>query len=250
MLLLKKYRRSIISIGIFLILWQCAFLFTEDGALFLSSPLLVVRELYSMFSGSQIYMHLEKSLVALFVGLTLGLSFGVFIGVLLGYYPKIKEYLWPYVFFLNALPLVAIFPLIIIWFGIGIASKIGIIFIMTFVPIVISTMDGIESMPQTLRTMAMSFGASNMLIIRAIALPHALPHIFSGLRIAVGRGIVGLVIAEVFGYGKGIGYLVSFYGANFQITRLMAVVVVLLAISLLLTSAIGIIEKKILLYKK
>jgi NitT/TauT family transport system permease protein len=98
--------------------------------------------------------------------------------------------------------------------------------------------------------MAKSFGANKLFILRTITFYSILPFVFSSLRIAVGRGLAGLIVGEAFGYGKGLGFLVSFYGNTFQTPRLMFVILVLLIISFILINLIGKSEKRVIKWKK
>jgi NitT/TauT family transport system permease protein len=180
-------------------------------------------------------------LSAFFIGLIIAIIIGVVVGIAVGGSKKLEAAIKPYVFALNSLPLVAIIPLMIIWFGIGAFSKTVVVFLVAVIPIIISVSDGVKTVDQNLVKMAESFGASKIKVIFF----HSLPNIISGIRIAVGRALVGLLAAEFFGFGKGIGYLISLYGSTFEVNKMMALVLLVIAFNILMIALINITEKKL-----
>jgi len=109
--------------------------------------------------------------------------------------------------------------------------------------IIINTIDGVKNTDKELLKMAKSFKAGKLFTIKSIMFYKSLPFIFSGMRIAVGKSIIGLVVAEIFGYGIGLGYLVSFYGANFAAAKLIFIIFVLLGIALTMTGLLAAVSR-------
>jgi NitT/TauT family transport system permease protein len=246
---LKKHCLSIFSVAVFFAAWEIIARLKLINPLFISSPLKVYLAGYELIRTGEIFPHLFASLEALFFGLFLAIIFGTIAGLLIGSNKTLYEFFSPYVYALSSLPTVAVIPLIIIWFGIGIYAKIAIVFLMALKPLLINIIDGVRKVDSRLTGMARSFRASNFFIIRTITIYSVLEFAFSGLRISVGRSITGLIVGEAFGYGKGLGFLVSFYGNTFQTARLMFLISLFFVVSLFLISLVNVAEKKIIRWK-
>lgn len=247
---IKKDYLGIISVFSFFLLWEYVARINIVDPLFISSPFKIMSAGLNLISSGDIYPHLMVSLEALFLGLFLAVLFGVFAGILIGSSELLHNFFSPYVYALSSLPTVAIIPLVIIWFGIGIYAKIIIVFLMALKPILINIIDGVKNIDSRLLIMAKSFGANNFFVLKTITVFGILPFVFAGLRISIGRCITGLIVGEAYGYGKGLGFLVSFYGMSFQTSRLMFVIIILLLISMILIGLIKMAEKKIIKWKR
>lgn len=249
LLLFKKYYLSILSVFIFFAVWEFISRLKLIDPLFISSPSKVFLAGLELIRSGEIFPHLFISMEALLSGLFLAVIFGVIAGLLVGSNKFLYKIFSPYIYTLNSLPIVAVIPLIIIWLGIGMYAKIAIVFIMALKPILINVTDGVKNVDAKLIGMAKSFGADGFSVLRTVTFFSILPFSLSGLRISVGRGITGLVVGEAFGYGKGLGFLVSFYGANFQTSRLIFVIILLLVISMSLIGLVKFTEKKVIRWK-
>lgn len=244
----SRYVHSILSLAFFMLAWQALIPFFKKE-LFFSTPLNILHEGFELIVSGYLAPHLMFSLGVLLVGFLAALILGIISGIILGLHAWLRSFLNPYVYLLNTTPLIAIMPLLIIWFGIGISSKIFIVFLMAFVPILISTIEGIKNVDASRISMARSFGAGTFEIIKSVMFLDALPFIISGARIAIGRSLIGLVLSEAFGSGKGIGYLVSFYGITFQTSRLMFIVFLFFFLAFVANMAVFALEKKMLRYR-
>ena len=166
----------------------------------MSAPSLVWNAAVQLFSSGEIYNDLYVSGVELFWGYILSAVVAVPFGISIGWYKKMSYIFDPFVNAMNATPRVALLPLVIIWLGIGILSKVGIIFLGAVFPILINTRDGVKTTPINLLTAARSFGASEWMIFKTVVLPSTIPFILTGLRLGLGRAIVGVMktlVAEV-----------------------------------------------------
>lgn len=246
---LKKYYLSIISILVFFVLWEIVARLNLISPLFISSPSKIYKAGSVLVLSGEIFPHVWISLKAYFMGFFAGIVLGVSGGLVIGYNRYLYKIFLPYVLALNSLPTIAIIPLVIIWFGIGIQAKIIIVLLMTVKPILINTINAVINTDKNMIKMAKSFGASHYQILSGIVFFSALPFVFSSLQMAIGRGITGLVVGEMFGYGKGLGFLVSFYGNTFQTPRLMFVVMILLVISLTISRIVYAIERKVIKWR-
>lgn len=247
--LIKKYWLSFLSVFVFFFSWELISRLNIIDPLFISSPLKIFKAGNLLVSSGEIFPHIWISLKAFFLGLFLGIIFGVTGGLAIGYNKRLYRIFLPYTLALNSLPTIAIIPLVIIWSGIGTESKIIIVLLMTIKPILINTIYAVKDTDRNLMEMSRSFGASHFQILREVVFFSALPFVFSSLQMAIGRGITGLVVGEMFGYGKGLGFLVSFYGNTFQTAKLMFVVIILLVISLSMSRIIYLAEGKIIKWR-
>lgn len=232
------------GILVFLAAWDVISRFNLINPIFISSPENVFKVCFELFSTRMIYPHLIVSLEEIFIGVFLSIFFGVALGMILGWYEKINLVSSPLIYALYSTPIIAIFPLILIWLGFGIWSKVVIIFLAGFFPIIINTTNAVKNLDPDLLRLGKSFGASDFDIFRKITLPSSIPFIMSGLRIAIPRCIMGMVVGEFFASNEGLGYLITFYGATFQTSRLLAVVLIIVTISIILTLIIDHLEKR------
>lgn len=245
---IKKWRRFF-SVGLFLICWEMFVRMGVLDAIMVSSPSKIFHAGLELIKAGVILPHVIISLEAFTAGLILAIFFGMFIGLIIGSNEKVYDFFWPFIFLLSVLPKVAIIPLVIIWFGIGIGSKIIIIFMMAITPILINVIDGARGVNKEYLEMACSFGAKKGFLLRHLFFFDTLPHFFSGVRIAIGRGVSGIVVAEVFGYGVGLGSLIARYGASYQTARLMFAILILVLFSLVFLWLNEVIRKKVICWE-
>ncbi|MFC1816407.1 ABC transporter permease, partial [Thermodesulfobacteriota bacterium] len=150
----------------------------------------------------------------------------------------------PFITLLYATPRISLIPLIIIWLGIGLWSKVAVVFLGAIFPIIINTTGGFRTLDESLLKAARSFGADNWIIFRTIGLPGSVPFIISGLRLGLGRGLVGIVVAEMFASQAGIGYLIMLAGSSFQTDTVFVGVGIIAGSALLLDSALRMLERR------
>lgn len=243
------YLYGIFSVAFFLVAWEIAGRFKLIDPMFISYPSRVLADGFALLASGKITPHLSISLKTILLGFFLAVASGSLAGMIIGHSKRLYALLRPYVYFLNSFPKIAVVPLIIIWFGVGFASKVAVVYLMALVPVLMSAIDGSRNADPELMRMAKSFRIGKVKTLVYIVFFSALPFIFSGMRISAGRAVIGLVVAEVFGYGKGLGYLLSFYGANFQTSRLMFVILIFFAINMSLVGSIAFFEKKLVKWK-
>jgi NitT/TauT family transport system permease protein len=194
--------------------------------MFMSAPSLVFNAAIQLFSSGEIFNDLYVSGIELFWGYLLSALFAIPFGIMIGWYKKVSHIFDPFVNAMNATPRVALLPLVIIWLGIGILSKVGIIFLGAVFPILINTRDGVKTTPHNLLTAARSFGASEWMIFKTVVLPSTIPFILSGLRLGLGRAIVGVMVGELYAATAGIGFMITVAGATFQTDKVFVGVAV------------------------
>ncbi|EKE18489.1 MAG: hypothetical protein ACD_9C00318G0001 [uncultured bacterium] len=245
-----KYWKGVVSITFFLAIWEIS---VPDGSMrkfFISRPSLIFQNGVDLINSGFLWPHVVTSLQNLLIGIFCAAVVGVFLSLFIGTQKKMYGFFEPYIYVLSTVPKVAFLPLIILWVGVGVYSKILIVFISALIPILINALQGIESVRKEYLSMARSFGASKFQIIKHVIFFDMLPFLFSGLKIAIGRGVSGLIVAEAFGVGSGLGYLVSFYGLTFQSGKLMFIIFLLFLMVMILKNIIGEIQKHMLRYKR
>jgi len=211
----------------FLIIWELVGnTFQLINPMFMSAPSLVWNAAIQLFSSGEIYNDLWVSGVELFWGYVLSALVAVPFGISIGWYKKMSYIFDPFVNAMNATPRVALLPLVIIWLGIGILSKIGIIFLGAVFPILINTRDGVKTTPINLLTAAKSFGASEWMVFKTVVLPSTVPFILTGLRLGLGRAIVGVMVGELYAATAGIGFMITVAGATFQTDKVFVGVLI------------------------
>jgi NitT/TauT family transport system permease protein len=211
----------------FLIIWELVGnTFQLINPMFMSAPSLVWNAAVQLFSSGEIYNDLSVSGVELFWGYVLSALVAIPFGISIGWYKKMSYIFDPFVNAMNATPRVALLPLVIIWLGIGILSKIGIIFLGAVFPILINTRDGVKTTPVNLLTAAKSFGASEWMVFKTVVLPSTIPFILTGLRLGLGRAIVGVMVGELYAATAGIGFMITVAGATFQTDKVFVGVLI------------------------
>jgi NitT/TauT family transport system permease protein len=206
-----------IAVAIFLTAWELVGnVFQWINPMFMSAPSLIFKAGYDMFRSGEIYHDLYVSGVEFLGGYFLAAAVGIPFGIMTGWYKRMSYIFDPFVNALNATPRVALLPLVIIWLGIGILSKVGIIFLGAVFSILINTRDGVKTTPVNLLNAARSFGASEWMVFKTVVVPSTIPFILTGLRLAVGRALVGVLVGELYAATAGIGFMITVAGATFQ----------------------------------
>ena len=177
-------------------------------------------------------------------GFALSVVVGIPFGIGIGWYKKMAYIFDPFINAMNATPRVALLPLIIIWLGIGILSKIGIIFIGAVFPLMINTRDGVKTTPITLVDAARSFGASQWQIFKSVVVPSTVPFVLTGLRLAVGRSLIGVFVGELYAATAGIGFMITVAGATFQTDKVFVGILIFIITGLVVTDILDRIERR------
>lgn len=217
----------------------------QINPLFSSYPSAIAVELWDMTQRGVLLDATIESLQAFLVGYLLAAAIGIPIGLLLGRSSIMEAAFGNYVVAAYTMPIIALIPLFILWFGLGFAVKVAIIFTMGVFPVIINTWDGVRAVPKTLIEVGTTFVASQAAIMRKIIMPATVPYMMTGLRLAVGRGIVAMVVAEFFTAVSGLGALIIVAGNNFNTAGVFGPVVVLMLLGVGLTQLVGMLERKV-----
>ena len=233
------------AVVIFLVIWELVGNVLQlINPMFMSAPSLIFSAAVQLFASGEIYNDLYISGVELFWGYLLSAVVAVPFGIMVGWYKRASYIFDPFINAMNATPRVALLPLVIIWLGIGILSKVGIIFLGAVFPIMINTRDGVKTTPLNLLNAARSFDASEWMIFKAVVLPSTIPFILSGLRQGLGRAIVGVMVGELYAATAGIGFMITVAGATFQTDKVFVGVLIFALTGMLGTEVLARIEKR------
>lgn len=242
---------STISVICFFAVWQlCTAVLKLKPDYILPSPMQVVEAFVMKLSkkapdGATLFGHIGASLQVALSGYLLGAVVGVPLGIAMAWFRKVDMFVTPLFDLIRPVPTIAWIPLMILWFGIGLGAKAAIIFVSAFVPCVINAYAGIKQTKQVHLWVAQTFGASRSTMLFTVAIPTALPLIFTGLRISLGTAWMTLCAAEMLASNKGLGYMIQL---NRTLARADLIVVGMLAIGcigILLTRILNILEKKL-----
>jgi NitT/TauT family transport system permease protein len=243
----KRNERALlgtISMVAFLAFWELSVSLGWVNPLFTSSPSRIVDAAIEMFADGSIFTDLAVSGHEFVVGYGLAILIGVPLGILMGWYSRVDAVLDPFVTALYATPRIALLPLVMIWFGIGIASKIAIVFLGSIFPILVSTITGVRTMNADFVKVARSFGSNDWQLFLTVALPSSVPMLLTGLRLGLAHALVGIVVGEMYGATNGIGYLIAVAGARFQTDKVMVGIIIIASLGIALTQLLRLIERR------
>ncbi|MHB2022451.1 MAG: ABC transporter permease [Mycobacteriales bacterium] len=217
---LRRGVLPVASVVVFLALWQAVG--ASVSPLILATPLRVVQALINMISTGQLESAFATAMADFSAGYSLAVVVGIVVGTWMGRSVIAEKALSPYINFFQAMPSIAAIPLLVIWFGVGYPARVATTFWLAVLPVIINTFTGVRQTPMMLREVAKIYKLREATVIRRIALPHALPHVFTGLRRGLGLGLIGMLIAEMEISVKGLGGLVITYGNDLQTAYLLA----------------------------
>ena len=216
--------------------WQAFWSAGKISPLFFTGPSAIAQRFWDDLLHGRLLADMAYSGRNFILGFALALVAGVVMGVLVGWYRRLEMLLNPFLNSLYATPRIAMIPLIIIWFGIGMWSKVFIVFLSAFFPILVNTIGGIKATDTDLLRAARAFCASDWQIFTTLAVPGAVPFILTGIRQGVALGLIGVVVGEMFGGSEGIGFMVAYGGLTFATDTLFVGVVIIAFAGILFTS--------------
>jgi NitT/TauT family transport system permease protein len=234
---------TVISLTVILIVWEI--LGRQLPAALASYPSAIAVAFWQLLVDGRLASAFVASIQPFIAGYLLAALIGIPLGLLLGRDRTIEAALGIYITAGYAVPLVALVPLFVLWFGLGFLVKVVIIFTMTVFPIIINTWAGVKAVPRALVEVGTAFVASPAAITRKIIIPATIPYVMTGLRLAIGRAVVGMVVAEFFTAIGGLGGIIINAGNNYDMAVLFVPVIVLMLLGYGLTVLVGTLERKI-----
>jgi NitT/TauT family transport system permease protein len=232
-------RRERLVLGIvgtlaFLLVWETAARFDLINPVVVSNPSRIAAAFAAQLQSGEIFADLKVTMIEFAAGYGLSLVVGIGLGIAMGL-NRLTEYaVDPFVWFLYSSPLIAFYPLIIVWLGFGFATVVTITFLLSFVSVVVNTVAGVQGVDPQLVRAVRAFGGGRLDVIRKAVLPAAVPLIIAGMRIGLGRALHGVVLGEMFSSNAGLGYRITFYAAHLRTADVFVPLVILVVIGLMI----------------
>jgi len=234
---------TLASVAALLVVWEI--FGRRINPVFGSYPSAIAVAFWELAVSGQLWSALYESLRPFVLGYALAILIGVPLGLFIGGFRIAEAALGFYITAGYAMPLVALVPLLILWLGLGFAVKVAVVFLMSLFPICINTWLGVTAVPKTLIEVGKSFVAPDTVILRRIILPATLPYIMAGIRLAVGRAVVGMVIAEFFTTISGLGAVIINSANNFDTATMFVPIIILMVMAIGLNWLIGFVERRV-----
>jgi ABC-type nitrate/sulfonate/bicarbonate transport system permease component len=241
---LRSVLLGLSSLVLLVFIWQLATSYKLVNTLFLPPPLAVAGAMKTLFTSGDLWYHLGVSGEEFGIGLGISIVVGAVLGILTGWYRRADEFLRPIVIGLNSMPHVAVIPVLILLFGIGLAPKVVIVVLSCAVTILLNTAAGVENVDVQLMRMSRSFGAKDLQVIRTVVLPSVVPFFMTGVRISVGRALIAVVVSEFFASKAGVGNVVISAANSFNMPTMYAMVLIITALGIVLTQGATWLERR------
>ncbi|MBI1997242.1 MAG: ABC transporter permease [Deltaproteobacteria bacterium] len=233
----------LVSLAVVLVVWE-VYGRSVNPILF-TYPTAVARAFVELVSKGELQRYLLQSIEVFLYGLGLAVVVGIPLGIFLARYATFSLAVEPYLYAIYSTPMVAFIPLIVLWFGFRVPAKVVIVFLFMVFPILLNTQQGVKNLSQDLLEVARSFCSSERRLWLDLIIPSSLPFILAGVNLAIGRGLVGMVVAEFFTSVAGLGYMIVQYANSFETAKLFVPIVVLMALGVTLIGLIKVIERKV-----
>lgn len=235
---------GVLAVSLFLIIWELAPRLGLVKPIFTSSPSRILIAGRWLFANG-LWYDIWVSLTEFWLGFGLAVLIGIPLGIGLGWFRRLRATLEPFVVVMYSVPRVALLPLIILWVGIGIESKIAIVFLGAVFPVIISVMTGVRMVDENLVRCARTFGANDRQLLLTVVVPSTVPFMIAGLRLGAGRGLVGVVVGELVASSAGVGHMMSRAGATFQTDKVFVGVLLLAIFGLCLSELFKYLETRV-----
>ncbi|HEY5064248.1 MAG TPA: ABC transporter permease [Xanthobacteraceae bacterium] len=236
-----RYRKPLLGglmVVLFFAAWQAIFLVVPFNPLFISKPSLIAAGFVDLIESGDLVHDLAVSSVPFFAGLGAAVLIGVPLGIVMGWRVRVGWALDPLMTIFYASPLVALAPLLVIFFGVGVAGKAIIVFSLAVFPFIFNACAGVRAVDRLLINVVRSLGGGEWDLYRKVIFPSVLPYVVAGARIAVGRALIGVLVGEFFAASEGIGFAISRFGDIFAIDRMFGCILTVMVIAVMLTEGI------------
>ncbi len=234
---------------LFLILGAWQFGVSDASLPYFSRPTIIAAKLYSLLGQATIYRHISVTLTEIVIGYILGAAFGLSLGFILGRSKFLSDAFQPYIMGLYSIPKIALAPVFIVWLGLGMASKVAVVFLASFFLIFFNTYSGLLAVNEELVRLARLMGASWPQVLGRVILPAAAPQIFLGLRTAVPYAVIGAIIGEYIGSNEGLGYFILYASQTYDAPALFSGIIILVAMVFVANSALNWLENRLIRWR-
>lgn len=239
----RPYVYRLLSVAALLTLWEL--IGPHIDPIFFTYPSAIARAAWAMSVSGELAKYTLESMQILLYGMILAIGVGIPLGVVMARFRKVDWLLDTYVNALYSTPTVALVPLIVLWFGIRMEAKVFVVFLFAVFPVLINTYQGVRKVDQGFLEVARSFRSSEWQMWHDVLLPWAVPYITAGIRLAIGRGLVGMIIAEFYTAMSGLGYMIVRYAHIFKMDYTFVPVILLMFLGVTLTAALKYLERRV-----
>lgn len=244
----RRWLPALVFVG-FLAGWEALVRLGDYPAFILPSPLSVAQKFARVAADGTLVLHTAITLIEIAGGLALGAALATALGYLLAKSITIERALSPYLVASQAVPIIAVAPLLVIWFGPGLWSKVLISALIVFFPVLVNTIAGVRGVSPDLRDLMRSLNATRWQMFARLEVPAALPVLLAGLKVGATLSVIGAVVGEFAGSDAGLGFLISVADGQYDTARMFVGVFVLIALALALYGAVSWIEKRALAWR-
>lgn len=238
--------RRLLALNVLLGIWEWLSYIGVLDPFYMPPPSEVAIVLFELFAGGDIWTHLQATFTAALLGLILGLVIGTVLGFAAALIPLLSELLEPVMVLFNAIPRVILAPLLIIWFGIGLGSKIALSLLLVVVLTFFAVYSGIKEVDKRLVERIQTLGGGRWTLLREVYIPSVTAWVLGNLKVAVGFSFTGAVVGEFVASSRGLGYLLTFAQSQFNTALVFALIILIMCFILLLFALTGILERRLL----
>ena len=239
-------RGNALSVGVFIAIWWIYVAVKHVPAYILPSPPKVWNSLEKMFVKGTVYPHLWTTTYEVILGFVIGAFLGIVLGYIFIKVDALKTMLMPYLIFLQTAPKIALVPLFVIWFGIGLVSKVVLIISMVLFPVLSGMMLGLESIPPDVRNLMKILKASKWQIFSQVEMQYSLPALFASMKVGIVQAVIGAIVAEWMSGKQGLGYILTYASSTYDTPMLLAGIIVTIILGIATYQVISVLEDKFL----
>ena len=244
--LLRTIGEYALSVGVFIALWWIYVAVKHVPAYILPSPPKVWSSLVEMFVKGTVYAHLWTTTYEVILGFVIGAFLGIVLGYVFIKIDALKTMLMPYLIFLQTAPKIALVPLFVVWFGIGLVSKVVLIISMVLFPVLSGMMLGLESIPPDVRNLMKILKASKWQVFSQVEMQYSLPALFASLKVGIVQAVIGAIDAEWMSGKQGLGYILTYASSTYDTPMLLAGIIVTIILGIATYQVISVLEDKFL----
>ena len=235
-----------LSVGVFIAIWWIYVAVKHVPAYILPSPPKVWNSLEKMFVKGTVYPHLWTTTYEVILGFVIGAFLGIVLGYIFIKVDALKTMLMPYLIFLQTAPKIALVPLFVIWFGIGLVSKVVLIISLVLFPVLSGMMLGLESIPPDVRNLMKILKASKWQIFSQVEMQYSLPALFASMKVGIVQAVIGAIVAEWMSGKQGLGYILTYASSTYDTPMLLAGIIVTIILGIATYQVISVLEDKFL----
>lgn len=237
------------SVVAFLVLWEVASRLGWIRPIFFSSPTSVLAAAVREMTTADFWYDVQISMLEFVLGFSLAMILSTPIGLALGWFRPLGHFFDPWLRFFYSTPRITYIPLLVLWFGLGLESKVALVFAGPFITVLVGTLEGVRTVPTTYVDVAQSFGAGRLQFFKSVLLPSTVPFIIASMRLAIGIGIVAIVLGEMYASQAGIGHMLMTAANNLQADRVLFAVLLLTLMGVGLSKILLAIEARVAEWK-